>query len=126
MCSHAAANGPENVEERTLEEAADAAEVEQRRREQHDRRLDDDVAVANVRELVREHALDLGGRQGEQADGERDRRRPHAASRARPSGGPLSITYRRGFTTRAGGESSDQRVEVGILAFRQLARRACP
>ena len=96
-------------------------------REQHDRRLDDDVAVAHVRQLVREHALHLGGRQREEARGEGDRRRPDAAAGREPERRPSFDDEQAGLhDLRAGGKARDHRVEVWILALRHLTRTEHP
>ena len=114
---------PQDVEQGALEKAADPAELEQRCGEQHDGRLDDDVAIADVGELVRQHALDLGGRQGEQAHRERDRRRPHATAggEAERRASVDHIQPRLDHLS-ARRESRDNCVEVGVFAFGQLAR----
>src|SRR5439155_15305408 len=52
-------DGPEHEQQRALEPAPDPARLDQRRGENDDGGLHEHVAVANVRELVREHALEL-------------------------------------------------------------------
>ena len=52
----------EHEQQRALEPAADAAQLDDRGGEHDGAGLDDDVAVTHVRELVREHALELGRR----------------------------------------------------------------
>ena len=49
----------EDVEERTREPAADAAQLDERRREENDERLHEHVPAAHVGELVRERSLEL-------------------------------------------------------------------
>ena len=55
-------NRPEHVQESALQPAANAAELEHRCGEDDHRRLDDDVAVAHVGKLVRQHRFQLGRR----------------------------------------------------------------
>ena len=52
----------EDEEERALEQAADPARLHDDGGEHDRRRLDDHVAAHDVRDLVRDHALDLGRR----------------------------------------------------------------
>src|SRR6266511_45527 len=76
-CGH----GAEPEEERTLEPAADSARLHQRRRDHHRADLDEHVAVADVRDVVREHALELRGRKRlEQTGADDERRRARAAA----------------------------------------------
>src|SRR6266545_5682351 len=49
----------EEPEQDALEPAADPAELEHRRGEHDDGRLHDDVAMPHVRELMRQHGLEL-------------------------------------------------------------------
>src|ERR687896_1634375 len=78
---------PENEEERALQEAADAACLDERAGEDNDGCLHDDVAMPQVGELVREDALELGGRRECEealADGDcRSVRAPSDGERAR-------------------------------------------
>ena len=53
----------EDEEERSLEQPADPARLDEPAGDQHDRGLDEGVAVAGVGELVGEDALELGGRE---------------------------------------------------------------
>src|SRR5215218_319928 len=77
----------EDEEESTLEPAAETAHLDQRAGEDDDDRLYQYVAVPQVRELVREHALQLGrsrDRQQARADGHGRSARPApGAHRAR-------------------------------------------
>ncbi len=56
----------EHEEQPALEPAADAAQLDHRRCEHDHSRLKRDVVVLHVRELVREHSVELGGRTGGQ------------------------------------------------------------
>jgi hypothetical protein len=53
----------EHEQQGAREEPADAAQLDERRSDDDRRRLDEHVARADVGDLVREHALELGGRQ---------------------------------------------------------------
>ena len=53
----------EEHEQRALEPAADAAHLDHHRRQDDERRLHCHVPVVNLRQLVGEHALELGGRE---------------------------------------------------------------
>ena len=71
----------EDGEQRALEPAAEPGHLDEHDREQHGRGLDEHVAAAHVRELVREHALELGRAQRpEQPGGDRERRALRAAA----------------------------------------------
>jgi len=52
---------PEHEQQPALQQPADAAQLDQRRSEHDDGRLERDVVMLDVSELVRDHALELGG-----------------------------------------------------------------
>ena len=91
----------EHEQERTLEPAADPAQLDERGGDDDGDRLHEHVPAGDVRELVREHAVELGGRGGREqalADGDRRaaaaRARPRARAGARPAGGRASVAAR--------------------------------
>jgi hypothetical protein len=71
---HRRGNRTEDEEQGALEPPTQPAQLEQRRGDDRRSRLDDDVTAFRVRDLVGEHAFELGRRQGgEQAGADRDR-----------------------------------------------------
>ena len=85
---------PEHEEERALEAAADARQLDHGAGDHHRERLDEHVPVAEVRELVRDDALELGRRRdAEQARRDGERRaalRAASGGRARADSRPAS------------------------------------
>ena len=98
----------EHEQQRALDEAADAAALDERGAGEHDRGGDQHVAVADVRELVREHALELG-RGADRDEAARDRERRAARARGRPR-------------TRAGTQSGS-RYSFGVATPASAASR---
>ena len=118
----------EHEEQRAREESADPARLDQRRREQHGERLREDVAAADVRELVRDDASSsAGGATREQArrDGERGAPGPRPTTNAR--GKPSSIRQSFGGATRscAASRSIVER-SSGVLGERERPRAEHP
>ena len=114
----------EHEQERPLQPAADAAQLDERRGEHDGGRLDDDVAVPDVRELVREHALELGGRARRDAAGaDRERGAARAAAGRERARQPVrdQIQPRLGHP-RDRGQARDVRMEQRRLADGQLTR----
>ena len=109
--TNAAAIGPSTKSSARCEPAADAARLDERRGEHDDRRLHEHVAVADVRELVREHALELGRRQ-------RRRASPVLTASAEPRG-PRPADERARVAVR-------QQVEPRLRRRRRAQRAARP
>ena len=127
-CTHAAATGPSTKRsDRSSQPPMRLSSID-RRSEDDDGRLDRDVAVPDVRELVREHALELGRRTGRhEAGADRERRARGAASRRERARQAVGDEIEpRLHDPGARREPLDRRVEERRLRDRQLARADHP
>src|SRR5262249_24657945 len=114
---------PQDEQQAALEEAADPAGLDDRARQDGDRALDQDVAVADVGELMGEDALQLRRRRrAEQASASGDCRAAGAAAEGERTRIPVreDVELRRRYPG-ARGEPLDGRVHRRGLRARQLA-----
>ena len=112
----------EDREQRPFEPATDPGEVDQDDGEHDGGGLRQDVPATDVRELVRDHGLELGGRQRtEQAGGERDRRAGRPAPRGERARIPVGnqVELRR-HDAELGRERIHRRAQQRVLGERVL------
>ena len=112
----------EDEQERALEPATDPRQLEERRRKDDDGRLNDDVAVSDVCQLVRKHGLQLRRRRRRQKTGAHTQNRAADAAtrRERPRQPVVEQVELRLRDTGNRSQPLDRRVQRRRFADRKL------
>ena len=111
-------------QQRSFEPAADPGEIDENNREHHRRGLREHVTASHVGELMRDHGLELGGRQcAEQTGRQGDRgARGTAAGGQRPRKAVRDQVELRRDDPELGRERVDGRAQQRVLGERILPR----